>query len=105
MQSQTSKKVINIKTKTKDHSLDLTEYARWLSLIEGIELVIKKAQQMKLDNNKDFDWIKPLAFQKYIAERTESMVDEIEIFEKDSTNEINTFPITTCTTSSVPSLK
>jgi len=105
MQSQMSKKVINIKSKTKEHSLSLQEYARWLSLIEGIELVTKKAQQMKLDNSKDFDWIKPLAFQKYITERFESMVDEVEMHEKDIPTTTGLTQITTCTTSSEPILK
>jgi len=99
MQSQTSKKVVNVKTKTKEHALTVQEYARWLSLIEGIELVTKKAQQLK---KNDIDWIKPLAFQKYITERFESMVDEIELFEK---NESETFKIPVCTTSSEPLLK
>jgi hypothetical protein len=82
MESQTSKKAVNIQGKTKEHNMSMVEYARWLSLIEGIELVCKKAHQMKLNSNKDFDWIKPLAFQKYIVERHESMVDEIEFNEK-----------------------
>jgi hypothetical protein len=37
---------------------------------------------MKIDTANNIDWIKPLAFQKYIDERHESMVDEIELFEK-----------------------
>jgi len=81
MQSNTSKKQIKVSGKTKEYNLTVTEYARWLCLIEGIELVAKKAQQMKKDLRNDLDWIKPLAFQKYIIERCESMVDEIKINE------------------------
>ena len=102
MESQTSKKAVNIQGKTKEHKMSMVEYARWLSLIEGIELVCKKAQQMKLNNNKDFDWIKPLAFQKYIVERYESMVDEIEFNEK--TN-IQTSSNPICISSPEPLLK
>jgi len=81
MSSHTSKKQIKVSCKTKEHDLTVAEYARWLCLIEGIELVAKKAQQMKMDLRNDLDWIKPLAFQKYIVERYESMVDEIRINE------------------------
>lgn len=81
MPSHTSKKQIKVSCKTKEHDLTVHEYARWLCLIEGIELVAKKAQQMKVDLRNDLDWIKPLAFQKYIVERYESMVDEIKINE------------------------
>jgi hypothetical protein len=52
------------------------EFSRWLSLLEGVELVGKKSSQMGLDN-KDKSWIKPIAFQKYIDERYKSMLYEI----------------------------
>jgi hypothetical protein len=81
MQLHTSKKQIKVSCKTKEHDLTVDEYARWLCLIEGVELVAKKAQQMKMDLRNNLDWIKPLAFQKYIVERYESMVDEVKIHE------------------------
>jgi hypothetical protein len=37
---------------------------------------------MKIDTANNIDWIKPLAFQKYIDERHESMVDEVNMYEK-----------------------
>jgi hypothetical protein len=52
------------------------EFSRWLSLLEAIDVVDKKATQLKLPKS-DNSWIKPIAFGKYIAERTESMLFEI----------------------------
>lgn len=82
MQSTTSKRTIEVKLKDKTESLPLEVYSRWLCLIEAIELVCNKAKQMKIDTANNIDWIKPLAFQKYIDERHESMVDEVEMYEK-----------------------
>jgi hypothetical protein len=78
--------------------MPLVTYARWLCLIEAIELVCSKAKQMKIDTANNIDWIKPLAFQKFIEERIESMVDEVEIHENDSNLEINKQDIQICNT-------
>jgi hypothetical protein len=82
MQSTTSRKTIEVKLKDKTENLSIKEYSRWLCLIEAIELVCTKAKQIKVDTANNIDWIKPLAFQKYIEERYESMIDEIELYEK-----------------------
>ncbi len=82
MQSTTSRKTIDVKLKDKTESMSLETYSRWLCLIEAIELVCSKAKQMKIDTANNIDWIKPLAFQKYIDERNESMVDEVNMYEK-----------------------
>jgi adenylate kinase family enzyme len=82
MQSTTSRKTIDVKLKDKTESMSLETYSRWLCLIEAIELVCSKAKQMKIDTANNIDWIKPLAFQKYIDERHESMVDEVNMYEK-----------------------
>lgn len=60
-----------------------SEYARWLCLLEAVDIVSGKMKQLghRL-HNKDADWIKPLAFQKYITERHESMKCELEILEE-----------------------
>ena len=57
---------------------------------------------MKLDL-KDVDWVKPLSFQKYITERFDSMVDEVELFDKSIIT--NTPVKAKCTTSLEPILK
>ncbi|NDG29099.1 hypothetical protein EB118_03240 [bacterium] len=81
MQSTTSRKTITVNYKDKSEEMSLETYSRWLCLIEAIELVCGKAKQIKVDISNNMDWIKPLAFQKYIEERHESMKDEIEHFE------------------------
>jgi len=105
MASKISKKYFLIKSKNKEHKLNLAEYARWLSLIEALELVNSKASQMKLDlSDKQNDWIKPLAFQKYVEERVESMQDEILMMENDNTGINVNEESKTCTTLQEPAL-
>jgi hypothetical protein len=78
------------------------EYARWLCLLEGVEIVSKRVEQLKKRSiENDIDWIKPLAFQKYIEERFLSMKSDLEEIEA---NNAVTSPKLTCTTSSVPAL-
>lgn len=86
MPYKTSKNTFKINCKTKEHTLTLDEYSRWLCLIEAIELITQKATQMKIDLKNDLDWVKPLAFQKYIVERHDSMKDEILMYDN---NELN----------------
>lgn len=69
--------VINIQTKSKTHTLKKEEYARWLCLIEAIDLIERKASELKTDIISDDFWVKPLAFQKYIEQRLETMVLDI----------------------------
>lgn len=104
MQFKTSKKSFIIKTeKNGDINLPLPEYARWLCLIEAIELISNKAVQMKQDLNNN-DWIKPLALHKYVEERFESMQGEILMSENNDT-EINVIiDNKVCTTSQEPAL-
>jgi hypothetical protein len=59
------------------------EYARWLSLLEGVEFVSKRVEQLKRRSSAaEVDWVKPLAFQKYIEERVESMKSDLCELEK-----------------------
>ena len=68
---------INIQTKTKTYTLKKEEYARWLCLIEAIDLVERKAVELKTDIISDDFWVKPLAFQKYIEQRIETMILDV----------------------------
>ena len=82
--------------------MSLDEYSRWLSLLEGIEIVGARAEQLKRRSiENDIDWIKPLAFEKYIQERFPSMKSDLEEIEM---NNAIKAPKLTCTTSSVPAL-
>jgi len=83
MQSLSSKKYITINTTTKTHTMTEDEYARWLCLLEGVEFVSKRVEQLKKRSSaSEIDWVKPLAFQKYIEERVESMKSDLHELEK-----------------------
>lgn len=53
------------------------EVARWCCLIEAIDVVSKKGMQVGIDMNSN-SWVKPIAFQKYIDDRMDTMVEEIQ---------------------------
>ena len=102
MSSTPLKERTTLNTEIKNHNMSYDEYARWISLLEGIEIVGKRAEQLKKRSNlTDIDWIKPLAFQKYIDERFQSMKSDLDEIEQ---NEAITAPTFKCTTSSVPVL-
>jgi hypothetical protein len=72
------KNEFTVNCKSKSHVLKKEEYARWFCLIEAIELVNTKASELNTDLNKDDFWLKPLAFQKYIESRFETMLLDID---------------------------
>lgn len=97
-----SKKSITVNCNNGNRNLNVDEYARWLCLLEALDIISRKAQQFKVDlHGKDVDWVKPLAFQKYIVDRFESMKDEV-VANETVVETIET--PTTCTTSSEPAL-
>ena len=59
-------------------NMSLYQFARWTSLMRGIDVIDEKAKQLKIDLDKDKSWVKPLALQKYIDENTPSCVAEIK---------------------------
>jgi hypothetical protein len=58
--------------------MDIDELARWACLIEGVEQVAKRYEELGENMDTD-DWIKPLAFQKYIEERFHSMKHDLTV--------------------------
>ena len=62
----------------KDEIMSLYTVSRWLALIEGIELISKKAIQLKINLEKDKSWVKPLALQKFVDEQTPSCVAQVK---------------------------
>ena len=59
----------------KDEYMSLYEFSRWNCLLEAVDYIDQKANQMKYTG----DWVKPIALQKYIDERTPGMLHEIAI--------------------------
>lgn len=70
---------IEITSPNKNSTYKLSEYemARWFCLIEAVDVIDKKASQLGV-KGKDINWVKPIAIQKYIDERTEGMLFEIQ---------------------------
>jgi len=64
------------KNEDKTETMSYYELSRWMSLIEGVEFVSKKCKQLNIPDRSNC-WIKPNALQKYIDERTPSMLFEI----------------------------
>ncbi len=62
----------------KTYEMSIDEMARWACLLEGIEYVAKKCEEVGMSSDSD-DWIKPLAFQKYIDERFEAMRHDLTV--------------------------
>ena len=63
-------------TDGQDTNMSYYELSRWMSLIEGVDHVSKKCKQLKIPDTSNC-WVKPNALQKYIDERTPSMLFEI----------------------------
>jgi len=69
----------NIKLTTPsgdEHVMSQYEVCRWFSLIEAVDIIDKKANQLGV-KGAGVNWVKPIALQKYIDERTESMLFEL----------------------------
>lgn len=52
--------------------------ARWLCLMEAFHIIEKKSSDLGINLEKE-DWVKPLAFEKYVQQRFESMMLDMEI--------------------------
>lgn len=106
MPSKQSEKYITLNHNKSTIDMDFNTYSRWLCLLEGVDLISKKMNQYghRL-KNQDIDWIKPLAFQKYITERFESMKFELQELDKIKDLQQDSKYIEQCTTSLEPSLK
>lgn len=63
----------------KTEVLSLECAARWLSLMEAIYIVGRKADEMGVNIDKSTAWVKPIDFQKYLDARYTSMLHELEI--------------------------
>jgi hypothetical protein len=65
---------------TPDGKIDMTKdcLARWLCLLEAFHIIEKKSEDLGVSLEKK-DWVKPLAFEKYIQQRYEGMMLDMEI--------------------------
>lgn len=68
---------LKIKSPKKEYELSHYEMCRWFSLLEAVDIIDKKCEQLGKDSD-EINWVKPIAIQKYIDERTESMLFELQ---------------------------
>lgn len=68
----------NTKIQKRDAHVKMNkcEFVRWLCLVESISLIEEKCADMKVRMSDDF-WIQPIAIQKYMDSRYETMLDEV----------------------------
>lgn len=107
MQLKQSRKLTMLANGKKVTDMTSDEYTRWLCLLEAIEHVSNKMNQFghRLQN-KEIDWIKSLAFQKYIDERFETMKADLNDLENNTEYaEFNIIPQKKCITSLEPALR
>lgn len=64
-----------------EHVMSVETYARWLCLMEAIDVIQRTAEKNNIDLNKRTDWVKPLAIQKYIDERFPGMLHDVKVEE------------------------
>jgi len=58
--------------------MEFDEFVRWACLIEGVGKVADKLEEKGIDMNNN-DWIKPLAFHKYVEERFHSLKHDLSV--------------------------
>ena len=64
------------KTSEDEETMSIYEMSRWMSLIEAVDIVSEKCKTLNM-HEKDHSWIKPIAIQKYVDERTEGILFEL----------------------------
>lgn len=69
---------IGITVNDKEEEMTLYTAARWLALINSLEVINTRAAQLNINLEKDTSWVKPLALQKFIDEQTPSCVAQIK---------------------------
>jgi hypothetical protein len=68
---------MTIKTKNGDYNISREGFIRWLCLLEIVEKTEEKARELKV-NLDNIDWVKPVAFKKYMSERFKSMEIDLD---------------------------
>jgi hypothetical protein len=63
-----------------DYRNNVDFLARFACLYEAVNMTCDKAEQLGMNPDKNTDWVKPLAFQKYIKERERDMKYQINNF-------------------------
>lgn len=67
---------VNISTESITSKMSIEEITRWCCLIESIQ-VADSTMKAKGINPEHYDWVKPIAIEKYIDERYHSMKHDV----------------------------
>lgn len=67
----------HVTVKFKEEEMSAYTLARWLAIMEAIDVINQSAEKMNVDLNKYNQWVKPIAFQKYINERTYGLIADV----------------------------
>mgnify|MGYP001173441957 FL=1 len=62
---------------SSNRKMSLYEFARWNCLAEAVAIIGEKCDTLSSKVGRPVNWIKPIPIQKYIDERTMSMLFEI----------------------------
>lgn len=63
---------IELEVRGKKENMPIDMFIRWACLIDAIDVISEKCQQLKIDKDDD-SWINPGAIEKYIYDRFYSM--------------------------------
>lgn len=72
---QTKRKLVS--PKGNEYVMSEYEICRWMSLVQAVDIIQEKSSQLGM-GEADMNWVKPIAIQKYIDERTESILFEVK---------------------------
>ena len=73
-----SSEMLDIEMKDTTEKMSIYNVARGLALIDGIRVINEKADQLKIDLEKEKSWVKPLALQKFVDEQTPSCIAQVK---------------------------
>jgi len=62
-----------------EETMTLFELARWNCLLEAVEIIDSRIDEIEFKTKRQANWVKPIAIQKYVDERTPSMLHELAV--------------------------
>ena len=68
---------VRLKSADDEHIMSVFELSRWCALIDAVEVVDKKMKQLGSRAPADKTWVKPIALQKYVDEKYESILFDL----------------------------
>jgi len=74
---------VDLKIGENEETMTLYTAARWLALVNALETINEKAEQIGMDLEKEKGWVKPLAIQKFIDEQTPSCIAQVKTLKQE----------------------